>query len=145
MSDQTTPLVHNAGWPGKPILLRGVGAAVRASLVVSPRPAALLVRRVFASAGAQFKAAPDKHAPSMSWRCRSTLRRRGRHVLDVIRPASASGPLPLVLWVHGGGWVGGSKDELTGYFDHRQQRLPGRRAPLRARSPSITTRHRHGR
>jgi acetyl esterase/lipase len=27
-----------------------------------------------------------------------------------------SRPLPLVLWVHGGGWVGGAKDEITGYF-----------------------------
>lgn len=37
-------------------------------------------------------------------------------VLDVFRPASASGPLPLVVWVHGGGFVGGTKDELAGYF-----------------------------
>src|SRR5215472_18376177 len=37
-------------------------------------------------------------------------------LLDIVRPASASEPLPLVMWVHGGGWVGGSKDELSGYF-----------------------------
>lgn len=118
MSDQTTPLVPQtrAGLANR-ILLWGVGAAVRASLVVSPRPATLLVRRVFASAGAQFKAALDKHAPSDV--VALVDQRYGDEddmLLDVIRPASASGPLPLVLWVHGGGWVGGSKDELTGYF-----------------------------
>jgi acetyl esterase len=37
-------------------------------------------------------------------------------LLDVFRPASATGPLPLVVWVHGGGFVGGTKDELAGYF-----------------------------
>jgi acetyl esterase len=37
-------------------------------------------------------------------------------LLDLFRPASANGPLPLVLWVHGGGFCGGAKDELAGYF-----------------------------
>jgi acetyl esterase/lipase len=37
-------------------------------------------------------------------------------VLDVYRPDAASDPLPLVLWVHGGGFVGGAKEELAGYF-----------------------------
>jgi len=33
-------------------------------------------------------------------------------LLDVFRPASATEPLPLVVWVHGGGFVG-TKDELA--------------------------------
>lgn len=37
-------------------------------------------------------------------------------LLDIYRPASAGRPLPLVLWVHGGGFVGGAKEELAGYF-----------------------------
>jgi len=36
-------------------------------------------------------------------------------LLDVVRPASIAGSLPLVLWLHGGAWIGGSKDELRGY------------------------------
>jgi acetyl esterase/lipase len=39
-------------------------------------------------------------------------------VLDLYRPEKADGPLPIVLWVHGGGWRGGSKDS------------PGRALPL---------------
>lgn len=31
-------------------------------------------------------------------------------VLDLYRPAEAAGPLPVVMWVHGGGWRSGSKD-----------------------------------
>jgi acetyl esterase/lipase len=30
--------------------------------------------------------------------------------LDIIRPRDASGPTPTVLFFHGGGWTGGSKD-----------------------------------
>ena len=29
--------------------------------------------------------------------------------LDLYRPQSTNGPLPLIVWVHGGGWRGGSK------------------------------------
>ncbi|HUT34801.1 MAG TPA: alpha/beta hydrolase [Phycisphaerae bacterium] len=30
--------------------------------------------------------------------------------LDLYRPKDANGPLPLVVWIHGGAWVAGSKD-----------------------------------
>lgn len=33
-----------------------------------------------------------------------------RHKLDLYLPEKADGPLPLLIWVHGGGWQNGSKD-----------------------------------
>jgi acetyl esterase/lipase len=33
-----------------------------------------------------------------------------RQKLDLFLPEKASGPLPLIIWVHGGGWQNGSKD-----------------------------------
>lgn len=33
-----------------------------------------------------------------------------RHKLDLYLPAKSDGPLPLIIWVHGGGWENGSKD-----------------------------------
>jgi len=36
--------------------------------------------------------------------------------LDVFRPEGAIGPLPVVVWVHGGGWIGGTKDSLRDYL-----------------------------
>jgi acetyl esterase len=115
---ESTPLVPapRAG-PGKRALLLAVGSAVRASLLVSPRPAAMLVRKVFALGGAEIKKGLDRHAPSGLTVLRDepygdedTMR------LDVVFPEDTDQPLPLVLWMHGGGWIGGTKDELTGYF-----------------------------
>jgi acetyl esterase/lipase len=77
---------------------------------------ALLVRRLFAATGAELASAFDRHAPADVVTC--VDERYGDDadmLLDVVHPASFAGSLPLVLWVHGGGWVGGSKDELRGY------------------------------
>jgi acetyl esterase len=118
MSGQSTPLVP----PTEPslrgrVMLWSVGAAVRASLVVSPRPAALLVRRVFAAGGKQTAASLDKHAPTdVTVLVDQRYGEDADMLLDVVHPMSVQWRLPLLLWVHGGGFVGGSKDELIGYF-----------------------------
>ena len=39
--------------------------------------------------------------------------------LDVYVPESAQAAgarLPVIIWIHGGGWIGGNKDELAGYM-----------------------------
>ena len=44
-----------------------------------------------------------------------------RHKLDLFVPENAKGPLPLLIWVHGGGWQAGSKENCPalrgGYFE----------------------------
>ncbi|MHA7987588.1 alpha/beta hydrolase [Rathayibacter sp. CAU 1779] len=37
-------------------------------------------------------------------------------LLDVFRPSASSAPLPTVIWVHGGGWIGGTKNDLRSYL-----------------------------
>jgi acetyl esterase/lipase len=117
VTDAATPLVPQRP-PGVRAHVLGtlLGATVRASLLVSPRPTALLIRRVFAEGGARTKAVLDRHAPD------GTIVTVGirygdepEAVLDLTRSATATGPRPLVVWIHGGGWIGGSKDELLGY------------------------------
>ncbi|MCX7825807.1 MAG: alpha/beta hydrolase, partial [Verrucomicrobiae bacterium] len=34
-----------------------------------------------------------------------------RQKLDLYLPEKAAAPLPLIIWVHGGGWAAGSKDQ----------------------------------
>lgn len=33
--------------------------------------------------------------------------------LDLYRPANAEEPMPLIIWIHGGGWKGGSKNSIN--------------------------------
>src|SRR6516162_9363149 len=33
-----------------------------------------------------------------------------RNKLDLYLPEKADGPLPVIVWIHGGAWSGGSKD-----------------------------------
>ncbi len=33
-----------------------------------------------------------------------------RHKLDLYLPEKADGPLPVIVWIHGGAWLGGSKE-----------------------------------
>ena len=52
-------------------------------------------------------------------------------LLDLYQPADATKPLPCIIWIHGGGWIGGNKNDcwpmlplvLDGYavvsIDHR--------------------------
>ena len=117
-SGEPMPLVPAArGGLGGRLVVWCVGAAVRASLLISPWPAALLVRRIFAVGGARLASALDKHAPAnVAGVIDERYGADPDMLLDIFRPASATGPLPLVVWVHGGGFVGGTKDELAGYF-----------------------------
>jgi acetyl esterase/lipase len=93
------------------------GTAVSASLVFSPRPAALLIRTVFAIGGARTARGLARHAPTdVVGLFDQRYGDENDMLLDVFSPQSVDRPLPLVVWIHGGGWVGGSKEELTNYL-----------------------------
>jgi acetyl esterase/lipase len=91
------------------------GFALRVSLRFSPRPAALLIRKVFAAGGAETARRLAPHEPAGI--VAVVDERYGSDpdmLLDVYRPVHEQA-LPTVVWVHGGGWVGGSKEELAVY------------------------------
>ena len=118
MSGDATPLIPTAGRGlGSRILLWCLSAAMRFSLLFSPRPAALLVRKVFADGGRKMAATVARHAPAgVSSIVDERYGEEADMLLDLYQPASSVEPLPLVLWIHGGGCVGGSKEELSGYL-----------------------------
>lgn len=37
-------------------------------------------------------------------------------IFDINRPGDANAPLPTIVWVHGGGWIAGSKDGVANYL-----------------------------
>jgi acetyl esterase/lipase len=115
--DPVAPLLApaRAGWRRR-LAAAVLPSALRASLVVSPRPAALLVRHVFAKGGAATAERLRAHAPAdVVTHADERYGDEPEMLLDVHRPAAADGPLPLLVWVHGGAWVGGSKEEVAGW------------------------------
>lgn len=94
-----------------------IDLALRVSVPLGPRPGALLVRRLFAAGGAQTARSLARHAPADVVVTRDEPYGSGPDsVLDLYRPPNAEEALPTVVWIHGGGWVGGSKEELAGWF-----------------------------
>lgn len=106
-----------SGGLGRRIALGAATFALNASLLVTPRYAALMLRRAFAEGGERTARGLEAHSPEGVDSL--TDERYGDEpemLLDVHRPRSAPGALPALVWVHGGGFVGGSKEELAGYF-----------------------------
>ena len=110
--------------PSRTGLRRAVGrlavGAMRASLAFSPRPMTLLLRREFAKSGAERA---DRLRPDAPTGVDVVVDERYEphrdSLLDVYIPSDAAEGgrrLPVLLWVHGGAFIGGSKDELDYYF-----------------------------
>ena len=36
--------------------------------------------------------------------------------LDIYLPKNVTKPYPVIVWIHGGGWISGSKEHARGYF-----------------------------
>jgi len=72
---------------------------------------------MFAAGGAAVARGLEAHTPgNVSSLLDERYGTNADEVLDVYRPAGSQITLPMVVWVHGGGWIGGSKEELAGYF-----------------------------
>lgn len=95
-----------------------VAGLVYTAFQVSPWPSVLLIRHWF---GAETRAISDallKHVPG---NVTAVLDEPYDQPdpdarLDVFRPAGATGPLPAIVWVHGGAFVFGSKSDVTNYL-----------------------------
>src|SRR6478609_3316694 len=95
----------------------GTALAAGAALHLSPWPSALVIRAVFDRGAARASAALGPHAPTdlveVLGEAYAVADPDGR--LDVFRPDREE-PLPTVVWVHGGAFVSGSKDDVANYL-----------------------------
>jgi acetyl esterase/lipase len=114
--DDATPFVAPHGGLGHRLLVGGAKVALRATLLVSPRPTVWLLRRAFAAGGAATARGLEAHRPKgVVALVDEPYGDEPDTVLDVFRPAASKETLPTVVWVHGGGFIGGSKVELRGW------------------------------
>lgn len=114
--EQTVPTARWRRWA-----LRAGLAVLHATQRVTPKPTVLLLRRTFAAAGARQAEALVRRAPADVV---TVVDERydpadPDALLDVYVPAAHAAPgerLATIVWTHGGAFVGGTKDELAGWF-----------------------------
>jgi len=94
----------------------GVLSAI--ALRASPWPSAMLIRLVFDHGGARVNAALASQVPA-GIRTESALRYDPADrdaLMDIHRPSSLQGKaLPVIVWIHGGGFVAGSRTDVANY------------------------------
>jgi acetyl esterase len=95
-----------------------IGAGVYAAFQLSPLPSVWLIRNSFDKGASEAAASVAPVVPQ------GVSARQGFSyapgdcfaLLDVYAPEDAQGPLPAVIWVHGGGFIAGSRKDLAGYL-----------------------------
>jgi acetyl esterase/lipase len=94
-------------------------ALIAAAFILSPWPSVLIIRAIFDKGAADASAALEKHVPP-NISSRTAIRYDERDpdaLLDIHAPANAQlGALPAIIWVHGGGFVSGRREDITNYL-----------------------------
>jgi acetyl esterase/lipase len=79
----------------------------------------MVIRAVFTKGGDETAAEMDKHVPDTKLDVQKDIAygdAGSDTTMDVFRPASADGPLPTVVWIHGGAWISGAKENVDPYL-----------------------------
>lgn len=101
------------------ILLGVAGLAVAgfAAFKLSPWPTVLFIRHVFDTDTVKRLEALQAHVPdNVAAILDQDYGADGGVQLDVFMPSEGSGPLPTVVWVHGGAFVAGSRKDIEPYM-----------------------------
>ncbi|WP_285115258.1 alpha/beta hydrolase [Leifsonia sp. fls2-241-R2A-40a] len=99
--------------------LVGVGAVVAGAVAfarASPWPSALVIRRVFTKGARETVAEMQPFVPQETTADVGVDAGVDGLTFDVFRPEGADGPLPTVVWVHGGAWLSGSSRDVEPYL-----------------------------
>ncbi|WP_091227036.1 alpha/beta hydrolase [Microbacterium sp. 3J1] len=86
---------------------------------LTPWPSAMLIRSVFTQGGEATAAEMDAHVPdtALTEQLDVAYSDGGADTtMDVFAPASATAPLPTVVWIHGGAWISGEKENVDPYM-----------------------------
>lgn len=101
------------------LILLAVFAALAISLQLSPRPGTWLIARVFDLGAASTSRALARHVPDGIETVADVAYASAPETLalDIHRPRGAGAQtLPTIVWVHGGGWISGRKEDIGNYL-----------------------------
>ncbi len=93
-------------------------AAIWVAFQVSPWPNALLIRSAFDKNSAKVSTALEKYVPPGITQVENQQYRARDNdaFVDVFYPSATTAQLPTIVWVHGGAWVSGDKDDIDNYM-----------------------------
>lgn len=90
--------------------------AVVAAFLLSPWPSVYVIRAVFDKGAAEASERLNKHVPDTVRTVTISYDPTDKDaVLDVHRPARTNPRTPLIVWIHGGGFVSGRRGDITNY------------------------------
>ncbi|MGK9147836.1 alpha/beta hydrolase [Plantibacter flavus] len=102
----------------------GLGLAVAIVASVTPWPSAMLIRAVFEKGGAATVAEMEPYVPDtklteyrdIAYAPPADGRPQTDTTLDVFTPADGTTPLTTIVWIHGGAWISGEKENVEPYL-----------------------------
>lgn len=101
------------------VIVVAVAAVVALISSLTPWPSAMVIRAVFTKGGDETAAEMDKHVPGTALDVQQGIAYGDAGTdttMDVFRSADADGPLPTVVWIHGGAWISGEKENVDPYL-----------------------------
>lgn len=101
-----------------PLAILAFGTAIAITAVVSPWPTALTIRALFEKGAADTVAEMLPYAPTegVDERLNLAYAKNNKDTkFDVFSPSDSTGPLPTVVWIHGGAWISGAKENVNPY------------------------------
>jgi acetyl esterase/lipase len=108
-----------------PLAFLAAGVAVALVAVLSPWPAALLIRALFEKNANETVAEMLPYAPTSGLDATLDVQygdgsglaaaAGANTTFDVYSPSDSTGPLPTLIWIHGGAWISGDKSNVDPY------------------------------
>ncbi len=95
-----------------PVIALTLGVVMAIAAAVSPWPATLLIRAIFTQDGQKTVVEMNRYVPATGVDSRLDVAYAPGGpdtTFDVFSPSAGTGPLPTVVWIHGGAWVSGDK------------------------------------
>jgi acetyl esterase len=99
-------------------ILAALALAIYIAFQVSPWPDSLLIRYEFTKGSERTSKALEPFVPNsiVSVDNQQYRANDSNGYLDVFYPKDTAKPLPTIVWVHGGGWVSGDKNDVDNYL-----------------------------
>jgi acetyl esterase/lipase len=86
------------------------------ALSSTPWPSALLIRGVFERGAKSTLDEMTPYVPDTPLNTRNGVAYKPGATFDIFTPQSAAGPLPTVVWIHGGAWISGAQSDVEPYL-----------------------------